>query len=99
MKSRLAFFILFFFTVYLACAQIKTVTGIVTDDNNDPLPGVSIVIKNTTNGTSTDFDGNYTIDVTDGDILVFSYVGFTTQEINTSGKMAINVQLVSGVEL
>lgn len=99
MKAKQIFFILFLFAVHVAFAQTKTISGTVTDDTNTPLPGVSVVVKNTTKGTTTDFDGNYTIDVTDEDILVFSYVGFATQEINVSGKTVINVRLVSGVLL
>ncbi|MCX2719905.1 SusC/RagA family TonB-linked outer membrane protein [Lentiprolixibacter aurantiacus] len=71
----------------------STVTGTVTDNTGAPLPGASIVQKGTTNGTQTDFDGNYSIDVPGDAILVVSYIGFGTQEIAVGGRTSINVQL------
>ncbi len=71
----------------------STVTGTVTDDTGTPLPGASIIEKGTTNGTQTDFDGNYTIDVGEDATLVFSYIGFATQEIAVNGQSTINVTL------
>ena len=70
-----------------------TVSGTVTDDTGAPLPGASIVQKGTTNGTQTDFDGNYSIDVPGDAVLVISYIGFATQEIAVDGRSTINVQL------
>lgn len=61
--------------------------------------GVNIVEKGTTNGTTTDFDGNYTITVQDGASLVFSYIGFNTIEESLNGRSTINVTLIEGVEL
>ncbi|MFD1294524.1 SusC/RagA family TonB-linked outer membrane protein [Lutibacter holmesii] len=73
----------------------QTITGIVTESaGNNGLPGVGIIIKGSTVGTSTDFDGNYTLDnVKVGDILVFSYMGFNTQEITVGSSATINVTL------
>ncbi|MCE2612488.1 TonB-dependent receptor [Flavobacteriaceae bacterium D16] len=71
----------------------NTVSGTVTDNTGAPLPGASIVQKGTTNGTQTDFDGNYTIDVPGDAVLVISYIGFATQEISVNGRSSINVQL------
>jgi TonB-linked SusC/RagA family outer membrane protein len=68
------------FVVQLTFAQEKTVSGTVTDNTGLPLPGVNIIVKNTTNGTQSDFDGNYTLQVNVGETLVFSYVGFKTVE-------------------
>lgn len=76
----------------------QEVSGTVFDDTSQPLPGVSVLVKGTTVGTTTDFDGNYTINASNGDILVFSYVGFETQEIEVNGN-TINVTMKSGVEL
>ncbi|WP_035336714.1 DUF4139 domain-containing protein [Dokdonia sp. PRO95] len=59
---------------------IKTITGIVTEDNG-PLPGANVIVKGTTNGTQTDFDGKYTLQVNEGETLAFSFVGFKTKEI------------------
>src|SRR5680860_438040 len=71
----------------------QTVTGVVSDANG-VLPGANVVIKGTTLGTATDFDGNYTLQNVDAKaVLVFSMVGFTTKEINVNGKSVINVEL------
>ncbi|MBR9916065.1 MAG: TonB-dependent receptor plug domain-containing protein, partial [Algicola sp.] len=59
-----------------------------------PLPGVNILVKGTTTGASTDFDGIYSIKVNQGDILVFSYLGYVTQEITYSGQSTLDVALV-----
>ena len=69
------------------------VTGLVTDNDGIPLPGVNVFIKGTNNGTVTDIDGKYSIMVSDNDILVFSFIGFTPQEIIVSGKNKIDVTL------
>ena len=73
--------------------QAKTITGVITDEYGDPLPGASVVEKNTTNGTTTDFDGNFSIDVTEGAVLVISYLGYLTQEITIGDQSSISVQL------
>lgn len=70
------------------------VTGTVTEESTSlPLPGVNVIIKNTTTGTSTDFDGNYQIQANNGDVLVFSYVGYITQEMTYTGQSTLNVAL------
>ncbi|RXP46498.1 TonB-dependent receptor [Lutibacter sp. HS1-25] len=75
-------------------AQAKEIGGTVSDKNGNPLPGVTIVVKNTSNGASTDFDGNYTIsNVKKGDVLVFSYIGFATSEVAVNDSKTLNVQL------
>lgn len=74
-------------------AQAQTVSGTVSDANG-PLPGASVLVKGTTNGTQTDFDGNYTLnDVDAAATLVFSYIGFATQETAVNGRSTINVTL------
>ncbi|MDA9070161.1 TonB-dependent receptor [Arenitalea sp.] len=75
----------------------QQVSGVVKDDSG-ALPGVSVIVKGTTTGTSTDFDGNYTVSANNGDILVFSYVGYDTQEVVVTGNQ-MNVTLNSGVAL
>ena len=70
----------------------QTVTGVVTD-RELPVPGVNVIIKGTSTGTVTDFDGNYEISTSNGDILVFSYIGFITQEISYTGQTTIDVAL------
>lgn len=69
----------------------KTINGVVTNESNLAIPGVSIVIKGTTNGTSTNIDGKYTIDANQGDILIYSFVGMITQEIEIKDQSVINV--------
>jgi iron complex outermembrane receptor protein len=93
LKSLL--FLLFLGTSGTMMAQ--QVSGVVKDDSG-ALPGVSVIVKGTTTGTSTDFDGNYTVSANNGDILVFSYVGYDTQEVVVTGNQ-MNVTLNSGVAL
>lgn len=82
-----------FFVPSIMLAQ-SNVTGTVTEKSTSlPLPGVNVVVKGTATGAATDFDGNYQISVNNGDILVFSYIGFVTQEITYTGQSQINVQL------
>lgn len=78
--------------------QTIRIDGNVTDEKGMPLPGVNILEKNTSNGTQTDFDGNYAIAVNDGNsTLVFSYVGYLTQEILVGDQTSINVSLKEDV--
>lgn len=71
-----------------------TVTGTVTEKANAmPTPGVNVIIKGTARGTSTDFDGKYSLEVNEGEILVFSYVGYTTQEVVFTGQSSIDIVL------
>ena len=78
--------------VQVSFAQEKTVSGTVTD-NSGTLPGVSVLIKGTTTGTETDFDGKYSIKAKSGDVLSFSYVGYTTVEKTVGTANTINVIL------
>ncbi|MGO3706798.1 MAG: SusC/RagA family TonB-linked outer membrane protein [Mesonia hippocampi] len=87
------------FVVQIGFAQQKTISGTVTDDSGLPLPGVNVLIKNTSSGTQTDFDGNYSISANQGDILEFSYVGFTSQEIKVGASNNISVSLKAGEAL
>ncbi len=81
------------FVVQISFAQEKTVSGVVSDDNGLPLPSATVSVKGTSNGTSTDFDGNYTISVSTGDVLSFSYVGYATKDITVGASNSINVTL------
>ncbi len=73
--------------------QTKQITGRVVDSQNEPLIGVSILVKGTTLGTITDFSGNYSLQVSVGNTLVFSYVGYTTKEILIGNQTIVNVTL------
>ena len=92
---------IFFLLVFLPTmvfSQSKTITGSVTDDVGLPIPGVSILVKNTKNlGVATDFDGNFniTIPFNQTKILVFSYLGYTTQEVNVSKTTNVNLIMIS----
>jgi TonB-linked SusC/RagA family outer membrane protein len=80
-------------------AVTKTITGKVTDDHDEPLPGVTVSIKGTTTGTQTDATGKYTLNIPDAEtekaILNFSFIGFSSQEIPAGGRTVINVRLVA----
>lgn len=82
-----------------ALAQ-RTVTGTVTDESGESLIGASILVKGTTSGTVTDLDGNYSLSVPDASsILIFSYTGFNTQEIEVGSQSVIDLVLSEGVSL
>lgn len=82
----------------MAFAQVQKVTGTVLDNNGEPLAGVNIVEKGTTNGTLTDLDGNFSIDVAKGKTLAFSFIGYVTQEVAVDGNK-INISLAEDSEL
>ena len=96
MNKKLHYFLVF---VGMLCfqgilAQNATVSGTVSDENGSPLPGVNVVEKGTNNGTSTDFDGNYSITVSNASgTLVFSSLGFATREVAIGGQSTVNVSL------
>ncbi|MDQ2657378.1 MAG: carboxypeptidase-like regulatory domain-containing protein, partial [Bacteroidota bacterium] len=74
------------------------VSGIVTNEGGEPIPGVNVIIKGTTIGTTTDVNGRYALEISDPNaILVFSFIGFTTQEVNVGNQTTIDVALVSDV--
>jgi TonB-linked SusC/RagA family outer membrane protein len=95
MKSVL---VILFLTLFVnAQAQQRTVTGKVTDSNNATIPGASILKKGTTSGTSADADGKYTLSVGANDILVFSFIGYKTQEVAVGARSIIDVSLETDV--
>ncbi|MCM8567804.1 SusC/RagA family TonB-linked outer membrane protein [Gramella jeungdoensis] len=81
------------FVVQISFAQQQTITGTVTDEDGLPLPGVNIVIKGTSTGVQTDFDGNYSIEAEQGEVLVFSFVGLETAEYPVGSSNTIDVVL------
>ena len=87
--------VLFIFTVHVGWAQQREISGTVTEDSGMPLPGVSVVVKGTTTGTVTDVDGKYAITATESAVLVFSFVGMTTQEITVGSQSVINVVMAA----
>ena len=95
MKTKLLMLIFLGFSLSIGAQTTKTITGIVTDDTGAPLPGVNVLIKGTTTGTQTDFDGNYTLEASSGDTLQFSYLGFETKNITVADQAKIDVSMVS----
>ena len=95
MKAKLAWMLtpLLVLCMSFSFGQEKTVSGNVTDQNGLPLPGVSIMVVGTSNGTQTDFDGNYTISASQGQMLRFSYIGQKTVERTIGASSTINVQM------
>jgi TonB-dependent starch-binding outer membrane protein SusC len=81
-------------TILTKAAFDKTVRGKITDENGDKLPGVSVILKGTTTGTVTDTEGIFSLNTPDqGAILIFSSVGYLTQEVNIGNKTAVDVKL------
>lgn len=81
----------------LAHAQSKTINGVVSAEGGLPLPGVTILIKGSTSGTATDFDGNYQLNASTNDVLVFSFIGYKSKEITVGNKTTINVTLAENL--
>src|SRR5690606_23327926 len=71
----------------------QTITGTVSDTSGTPLPGVSIVLNGTNRGTTTDFDGNYSISADAGQVLIYSYLGMITKEVTVGAGTTLNVVL------
>ncbi len=89
---------LFCFTVSLASAQQRTVTGKVTSEAEGALPGVNIIVQGTVTGVITDADGNFSISVPGPDaVLVFSFIGYTPQQVTVGSQATINVELAPAV--
>ena len=82
------------FVVQISLAQDKTISGTVNDQDGLPLPGVNILVEGTTTGTQTDFDGNYSITGSEGQTLLFSYIGQKDirQVIGASDTMNVNME-------
>ncbi|AUP78802.1 SusC/RagA family TonB-linked outer membrane protein [Flavivirga eckloniae] len=93
MAVRNYYLMLMMFVAITSFAQEKTISGKVADRNKLPLPGSTVLIKNTTIGTSADFDGNYSIKVNQGQTLVFSFVGYKSEEIVVGQSNTIDVIL------
>lgn len=93
MRKKFLLLLLFSFPLAIL-GQTFTLTGTVTDENNEPIPGVNIFIKGTSFGAQSDFDGNYSLDnATIGNTIVFSYLGYATQEVEISSTSPLNIVL------
>ena len=93
-KKFLLILFVVYFTSFAAVAQQRAITGTVTDANRQPLPGVTVMVKGTTQGTVTNTDGNYTLsNVPEDATLVFSFVGMRMQEVNVRNQTNVNAML------
>lgn len=98
MKTRVKefFTVALFFVSSIMLAQQDISGTVVEQDTGGGLPGVTIVISGTNKGTTTDFDGNFTISANKGDLLIVSYIGFDTQQITIGDETSISIQLAEG---
>ncbi|MDO4229963.1 MAG: TonB-dependent receptor [Capnocytophaga sp.] len=91
--TKQMFWICFFCFSWVSAQQIEVRGIVISKTDNQPLMGVSVIVKDKTIGTSTDYDGNYLLNVIGNDILVFSSIGFKTLEISVQGRTQINVTM------
>lgn len=99
MKQKILTLTALLFFSFLSFGQGTQITGTVTGASDGvPLPGVNIIVKGTTNGVQTDFDGNYTITANVGDVIQFSYLGMMDKEVTIGSDTVINVQLNEDTE-
>ena len=99
-KRNVHVLMLLFFSMFIGTLSAQQeVTGVVTDNTGDLLPGVSVVLKGTVTGVTTDFDGNYSISVPDNtSVLLFSYLGMSTQEVTVGNRSTIDVIMEASSE-
>lgn len=95
-KFKWIFTLLVAFTMQFSFAQEKTVTGVVSDELG-PIAGANVVVQGTTRGTTTDFDGNYTIKAKQGEVLVFTYTGKKTSTVTIGAASSYNVTMADDV--
>ncbi|MDC1064442.1 SusC/RagA family TonB-linked outer membrane protein [Flavobacteriaceae bacterium] len=95
MKTKLFNFLSSFLLLFVFgfSVQAQSISGTVTDENGVPLPGATVLVEGTSNGVSTDFDGNYSISASSGDTLVFSFVGYSNQSVFVGSSATVNVSL------
>jgi TonB-linked SusC/RagA family outer membrane protein len=90
--------LLFVFCTTALAQNTITVSGTVADESGTPIPGASVIVQNTTNGTTTDFDGNYVIEAASNATLEFRYLGFVTQTIAINGRTNISIQMAEDTQ-
>ncbi len=93
LKTKLLLIAILLSNIQLFAQDNISLAGTVKDTDNVPIPGANVVVLNTTRGTQTDFDGNYAIQVSSGDVLQFSYIGYATQTVIINGQTSINIIL------
>ncbi|KAB1069189.1 TonB-dependent receptor [Tamlana haliotis] len=94
LKTKLTLMLMMIFNISLFAQDGYQLSGTVTDENNTPIPGINVIIANTTTGTATDFDGGFTLNVKSGDVLQFSYIGYVKQSITINGQKSLKVTMV-----
>lgn len=102
MRRKLVFLCAMLFTLCVSISwaqQQVTISGTVTDSENYPIIGATVIVKGTSNGTTTDIDGNYTIQAASGQTLEFSYVGMQQQQITVGNQTVIHVRMIEGQQL
>ncbi|WP_298495509.1 TonB-dependent receptor [uncultured Algibacter sp.] len=98
LKTKLFFMVLLMFNITIFAQDSTTIKGtVVAAADNIPIPGVNVIVMNTSRGFSTDFDGNYQIEAKNGDVLQFSYIGYVTQTVIVANQKTINVSLIEDV--
>lgn len=96
--KRFGVLLLFLSFVHFLGAQQKQLTGTVVESGvGEPVPGAAVLVKDTNRGVVTDIDGNFTIDVSESDVIIVSYLGFEHQEIQVAGKNHIHIELVPDI--
>lgn len=88
--------LLFLFLILPFSAFAQTISGVVLDgSSNQPLPGVNVIVKGANSSTTTDFDGKFQLNgLKNGDIVQFSYIGYTAQEVRYSGQKSLSISLM-----
>ncbi len=95
LKIKLTLIVILMLNISLMAQESFTIKGtVLSAKDNMPIPGVSLLIQNTTRGASTDFDGIFSLDVTEGEVLVASYIGYKTQLITLTNKKEITITLI-----
>ena len=81
-----------------ASAQTRSITGTVTDESGEPMPGVSVIIKGTQTGMATDLDGKYSVKASKGAVIEFSYIGYMTQSVTVGERSVINITMKEDIK-
>ena len=98
MKSLFRLLVISLLVLQTSLAQ-ETISGVVSDNDGLPLPGATVLIQGTTTGVTTDFDGNFSINASEGQILEFSFVGYETVVVTVGSSNVINISLSLGTQL
>ncbi|MFI2742802.1 SusC/RagA family TonB-linked outer membrane protein [Zhouia sp. PK063] len=98
MKIKYYLLLCFLCMATFSWAQTTQVTGVVVDESNVPLAGASVIVKGTTKGTSTDFDGKFSIDASADETLAISYIGYVTQEVKVGNQTTFSIKLLPSAQ-